>query len=145
MQISKTFLAVCVALGLLPLSIRAADTDAQAKARKALEEKLKELEGQSPPPTQDATPPQQAKPQPPPTTPPPQTQATTPVPPPQEQIPPPLSDAEKARAAVRQKLEELQRNEPQTPVTPAPAVAQPETKSTPQTAAPPPAVAKPSQ
>src|SRR5437899_1770468 len=47
MQISKSFLLGCTAvLCLLPQSLRAADTDAQVKAREALRNKMNELQGQ---------------------------------------------------------------------------------------------------
>jgi hypothetical protein len=62
MQISKSFLVVCaVAYCAALLPLRAADTEAQIKAREALEKKLKELETQSP---EAAPPPSVVAPQP---------------------------------------------------------------------------------
>src|SRR5712672_3520579 len=47
MQISKTFLVVCAAtLAIVPLSLPAADTEAQIRARDALEKKLSEMQAQ---------------------------------------------------------------------------------------------------
>ena len=47
MQISKSLLLGCAAaLCILPQSLRAADTDAQVKAREALRNKMNELQGQ---------------------------------------------------------------------------------------------------
>src|SRR6266550_1083614 len=49
MQISKTYLALCAAvIGIFPLSTFGADTDAQAKAREALERELYGAQAQSP-------------------------------------------------------------------------------------------------
>src|SRR5260221_13509211 len=87
MQISKTFLTLCVVVtGVLPMRVYGADTDAQAKAREALE---KELYG---------TPAQQPL----------GTNATVPM----------LDD--KARDAIRQKMNELQSQPPATAQEPAP-------------------------
>src|SRR5438477_10881704 len=48
MQISKSFLVGCAAvLCIFQQSVRAADTDAQAKAREALRQKMNELQPQS--------------------------------------------------------------------------------------------------
>src|SRR5215204_2936094 len=106
MQISKAFLALCAAvLLILPPCVRAAETDAQAKARKALEEKLKALESQ---PATSAAPNAAPAPVVP-------AAAVTPVTPePTAPAPPVASSAndDKAREAMRQKLNELQSQSP---------------------------------
>ena len=115
MQISKAFLTLCaVALLILPPFVRGAETDAQAKARKALEEKLKQLEsGTATPEAPVTTTPAPA------VTPPP---AAAPVAPAPTAAPTTLDD--KTREAMRQKLNELQSPPPATVIAePAPAAA----------------------
>jgi len=81
MQISKCFLAVCAAaICIGPLTSRGDDTDAQAKARQALEEKLNELQPQPP----------NAAPQPPPTAKPAKKKAAPPPAPAPMREPPPV-------------------------------------------------------
>jgi hypothetical protein len=57
MQISRTILTLCAAvIGIFPIALQATDTDAQIKARKALEEKMKELQQQPAAPAAPMTP-----------------------------------------------------------------------------------------
>src|SRR5437867_4653048 len=79
MQISKSLLLGCAAaLCILPQSLRAADTDAQIKAREALRNKMNELQGQ--PANRETTAPAQPAPAPP----------VTQAPAPQKKTPPPV-------------------------------------------------------
>jgi hypothetical protein len=62
MQISKTFLVVCAAtLAIVPLSLPAADTEAQIRARDALEKKLSEMQAQDSAPAVKPPPPANRK------------------------------------------------------------------------------------
>src|SRR6267142_2491846 len=82
MQISKTFLVVCAAAACcaFPLSSRSADTEAQIKAREALDKKMKELQSQQPAPAPGtAVPAPRTQPKPP----------VTQAPVPQKQVSPP--------------------------------------------------------
>ena len=80
MQISKSFLLGCTAvLCLLPQSLRAADTDAQVKAREALRNKMNELQGQ--PGNRETTAPAATAP----------TQPVAPAPAPQKKNAPPVA------------------------------------------------------
>src|SRR5882724_7396406 len=83
MQISKWFLVVCAsaAFCVFPPPSRAADTEAQIKAREALQKKLQELQSQPPAPAPSSA---VRAPRNEPVTPPTQTPAT-PAPAPQEQ------------------------------------------------------------
>ncbi len=150
MQISKSFFLVCAAAYcavLMPL--RAADTDTQARLRQALDQKLNELQSQTPaatpkakrltPPAQWAPPPA-SQPLPPIAQPAPAAQAT---PKPVLVAPPPV-DSEaiaKAREALRQKMQELE-TQPSSATAVQPAPPAPATAVQPQPAvqpAPPPA------
>lgn len=124
MQILKCLLTVCVAV--CTLSVYGGDTDAQIKAREALDKKLKDLQGQ---PSQPAP----AKPAP--AAPRPAPQAPVAVPPPAQAAPQAVSqtpaDPEaiaKARQALEQKLNEMKAQPAQAaPAAPAPkpVVSQP--------------------
>jgi colicin import membrane protein len=62
MQISKSFLVVCAAtIGIVPLCLPAADTEAQIRAREALEKKLNEIQTQEPTPQPKASTPKKSK------------------------------------------------------------------------------------
>lgn len=124
MQISKSFLVVCAAAycaALLPL--HAADTEAQIKARSALEQKLNELQMQSQaviPPQREAAPAAVPAPAVEPAV------AAAPSAPAPVLALPPAADSEsiaKAREALRQKLAELEAQPAQPIVQPAPAPA----------------------
>jgi len=133
MQISKSLLVVFAAACVIPLAVRGRDTEAQKKAREALEKKMSEL---GVPAAQPVTQPPPAAPKapkaPPPPAPAPAPAPVSPAPPAAQPVaaavpPPPLitapaADPEsiaKARAALRQKLDEL--NAPAAP-SPAPVV-----------------------
>jgi hypothetical protein len=102
MQISKSLLVVCAAVCVIPLlSGRGADNAAQAKAREALEKKLKELDGPAAEP---------------------QAEQPKVVPPSADATPSPAANANpgsdpetiaKAREAMRQKMRELQSGQPE--------------------------------
>src|SRR5438552_8471323 len=95
MQISKSFLLGCTAvLCLLPQSLRAADTDAQVKAREALRNKMNELQGQ--PGNRETTAPAATAP----------TQPVAPAPAPQKKNAPPVA-AKKPKPAPSVTLETL--------------------------------------
>ena len=114
MQISKNFLTICAIALLASIpSLRAADTDAQAKAREELRKKMAELDAQ-----------EKGLPAPTPTTPP----APVKVSPDQPTYAPVLQTADdeataRARAATRQKIAELEAQ--QSAGKPAPADAGP--------------------
>ena len=140
MQISRCLLATSAVVALLPLTLRA-DTEAQNKARQALEQKLNEIEVQPAKPAPKAAPaakpaptkaaPAPAAAQPAPAAASPQSPAASQFPSvPQGQTADPDAIA-KAREAMRQKVQELQPDVASPPVaapaatanTPAPAVA----------------------
>jgi hypothetical protein len=144
MQISKCLLVVCAAV--CAISLRAADNEAQVKAREALEKKLSEIQGQAPqpaPPAPAPAPKKQTKPPAPaPVVAPAVAPAVTP-PPAAPPVQPADSDAiTKAREAMRQKMQEVVAQEPPPPTpvpTPAPGVTPPPPATTPApVAAPPP-------
>jgi hypothetical protein len=181
MQLFKPLLVVCAAtVAIVPFSLRAADTEAQIRAREALEKKMSETQPQEPAPPakvpatkpkktpaqpapkkQTPPPAQPAQPapapiaepiSPPPPVPAPAVQATPPPaapetlaqPPAQRQWPRPDSEqVAKAREALRQKMDELNTQQPAQPTAPAvtaqhaPSPAQPAPTAT--IAAPPPA------
>ena len=154
MQSLKCWLAVGVAV--CALSVRGDDTEAQAKAREALQQKLNELQGQSaaqPAPAKSATKPPPAKPAPAKQAP---KAAEAPAVPASTFTTPPTNDAaaiEKARAAMREKMNTLQPVATEVPP-PAPApkitvqppaepAAAPAATSTPPPVAAPPPVAPP--
>jgi hypothetical protein len=118
MQTSKSFLVLCaVAYCAALMPLHAADTDAQIKAREALEKKLSEMQGQSPAP---ATPPTavtaQPKAQP----------APTPAPAPPKKTPPPASTTPASRSTP-----------PAQPVPPPAAPAAPAATAPPMVRTPP--------
>ena len=115
MQISRCLLATGAVVALFPLTLRA-DTEAQNKAREALQQKLNELEVQPAKAAPKAAPvakPAPTKPDPPaaPAQPAPQATATESGFAPQVQSTAPTADSDaiaKAREAMRQKVQELQ-------------------------------------
>src|SRR5882724_4968570 len=161
MQISKSLLLGCAAvLCIMQQSVRAADSDAQVKAREALRDKMSELQGQpgsrettAPAGTTPAQAPQKKKAPPvakkskPATKPAPQITHEEPVAPVPEIVAPPPVDSEftaRERDAVRKKMDELlaqPASEKAKPMLPATA-AKPNPVATPKPASPP--VAAPS-
>jgi len=145
MQISKSFLVVCAAaycVALLPL--RSADADTDAKLREALQKKLDELQTQPPaaaPKPVVAAP--QPKKTPAPASAPVSVAAPVAPPPPAPEVsaPPPVDSEsiEKAREALRQKMDELQT--PPAVVAPTPPGGRP----TPPAQWAPPPVAQPAR
>lgn len=137
MQILKKFLvAFALAAIAAPVYLSAEDTDAQALARAALEQKMKELKDGAP-----ATTPQPAAPPAAPQTPPPVQSQPPANPAPQQLVTAPPASAdliEQARAAMRAKMAELQSAKnagaPAQPLPPAQAAT--------PVAAPPPAAAE---
>jgi hypothetical protein len=141
MQILKLLLVLGVAV--CALSARGADNQAQKKAREALEKSLQGPQTQpAPMPSEPAPAPAVTiPPQPSPVAPPPPAVAT-PAPAPAPEAVPTASDPEaiaKAREAMRQKMLELQ---PQQPAAPAPRM-QPPPAATPPPPVAPPAIAVP--
>src|SRR5690349_16967222 len=128
MQISKSLLLGCAAvLCILQQSVRAADTDAQVKAREALRDKMSELQGQpgtreitapagttsvqpaTPAPQKKKTPPVAKKSKPATKPAPPAKHEEAPAPMQEVVVPPPVDSASTARErdAVRKKMDEL--------------------------------------
>jgi hypothetical protein len=149
MQISKCLLAACAVAALFASAVRA-ETEAQTRARQALEQKLNELQPQASAVAPQA--PAVAQPAPKPAAPPP---AARPVPPttvaqtapagqfpsvPQTRMADPDAIA-KAREAMRQKMQELQ-PAPEAPAPAAPAIA-PAQPAAPAVAAPAAAIVTP--
>jgi hypothetical protein len=137
MHIIKFCLAVCAAaIFVLPFLSRADDTDAQIKAREALRQKMNELQGTPPEsaPTNPAPAPKKARTNSPPVVKPAPAavqQNTPPAPAPPAPAAGAASTAkseamEKAREATRQKMLELQAQQPPEPVAPPPVAANPE-------------------
>src|ERR1043166_3677729 len=125
MQISKCLLVVCAAVCTFSLPLRSQDTDAQTKAREALEKKMKELQGQSDKAVPSPAPAKQpeAKPQPAPAAPPP---AAVSAPSAAPAVQPVDSEAlAKAREAMRQKMNELQTQSTESIPQPQPVVPPP--------------------
>jgi hypothetical protein len=130
MQISRRILLACVATAILLPNLLHAETEAQKKARQALEQKMRELDSQpvgTPPPAarppavvppaqpeRRATPPQAA-----------------PVPQPRPAPAAATADVEKARQALREKMQTL---ETQPATTSAPTTWQPAPATTAQPA-----------
>jgi hypothetical protein len=154
MQISRRFLLACIAaIFLNPFLLRAADTEAQIRARQALEEKMKQLDMQAatsappvvvvkpPPPVKKA----KTKPQPPAKVTKSKTPATTPAPPAVLVTPgePPheVAPAQPAPPVMPAVQEPVVTAPPTAPsIAPAPVVSTPEIKAPEMTPAPPPPV-----
>src|SRR6266571_2003834 len=114
MQIPKPFLFLCTTvIATAPLSLHADDTDAQIKAREALEKKMQELQSQAPQTTRRAPVP---------------ARAAKPLAPPAAApgvLPTDSEAVARAREALEQKMKQLQSQPPQAPrPAPVPAVLQ---------------------
>jgi hypothetical protein len=143
MHIIKFCLAVCAAaIFVLPFLSRADDTDAQIKAREALRQKMNELQGNPPDtaPTNPAPAPKKPRTNSPPVVKPAPAAVQQNTPPAAIQPTPAAgaastanSDAmEKAREATRQKMLELQPQQPPEPVAPPPVAVKPESVTKPK-------------
>src|ERR1051326_7562649 len=131
MQTSKSFLVLCVAvIASIPVALRADDTEAQIKARQALEKTMQDMPSQpsnAAPAKASARPARPAPVQPPVVTPAPAPQ-TAPVTPPVTTAAPPADSASviDARQRLQQKLNQLESQPAPAPaVQPAPAVIPP--------------------